>query len=149
MGKYRNHLETLIKVRRYQEEGVYRELLEQEDLLTLEKTHLNELLEASDTAVEQLSHYQKVGGNPMEIQTHYDFIKSQGIQIKLQKEKIIVQDEAVEKKRFELNEVVQEKKIVEKIEARQKTAYLEKMKKTETFLLDEIASHRNVRTSWK
>ncbi len=149
MAKYQSHLEALIQVRRYREEVVYRELLEQEDLLSLEKTVLQDLIRSSDAAVERLSQYQKKGGSPLEIQTHHGFIKAQGLQIKAQEEKIALQDEAVEKKRLELNEVVQEKKIVEKLEARQKAAYLEKRKKRETFLLDEIASQRNMRTTSK
>ncbi|MEC4679045.1 MAG: flagellar export protein FliJ [Nitrospirota bacterium] len=147
MAKYQSHLEALIKVRTYREEVVYRELLEQENLLTLEKTALHDLIESTDAAVDRLSQYQKKGGSPTEIQTHYDFIKSQGLQIKTQEEKIALQDEAVERKRLELNEVVQEKKIVEKLEARQKAAYIEKLKKQETFLLDEIASQRKMRTT--
>ena len=146
MAKYQSHLEALIKVRRYRQEVVYRELLEQEDLLALEKTQLQEYLEASDDAMDRLTRHQKSGGNPAEIQTHYNFIKAQVKTIKAQQKRIAVQTEAVEKKRAELNEVMQEKKIVEKIEARQKTAYLEELKKKETFLLDEIASRRNTRT---
>lgn len=145
MAKYQSHLEALIKVRRYRQEVVYRELLEQEDLLLLEKTQLQEYLETSDAAIDRLSQYQKTGGSPAEIQAHYSFIKAQGRKIKMQEGKISVQNETVEKKREELNEVIQEKKIVEKIEARQKTAYLELVKKKETFLLDEIASRRNTR----
>jgi len=145
MAKYQSHLEALIKVRRYRQDVVYRELLEQEDLLALEKISLHEYLEASDAAIDRLTTYQKTGGNPAEIQAHYNFIKAQGKLIQAQQQKISTQNEAVEKKRAELNEVVQEKKIVEKIEARQKAAYLEKVKKKETFLLDEIGSRQNTR----
>lgn len=139
MAPYQSRLEGLLKARRYQQEVIYRELLEQENLLHIENARLQEWVETAESAVERLRAHQKLGGDPGEIQRHYAFLQFQAEKIKTQQEKIRIQKEAVEKKRGELSEVVQEKKIVEKVESRQREAYFERVRKNEAMLLDEIA----------
>ncbi|MFQ5588265.1 MAG: flagellar export protein FliJ [Nitrospiria bacterium] len=139
MAPYHSHLEGLLKARKYQQEVVYRELIEQENLLAIENTQLQTWVEASEAALERLKTHQHLGGDPGEIQRHYTFIQFQAEKIKTQQEKIRIQKETVEQKRQELSEVVQEKKIVEKVESRQRNAYFERVKKNENRLLDEIA----------
>ncbi len=146
MARYHSHLEGLLKARRFQQEVIYRELIEQENLLSIESALLQEWVEASDAAVERLSTYQKSGGNPAEIESHYAFIRFQAEKIKIQQKKIRIQRKSVEKKRQELSEVVQEKKIVEKIETRQRDAYFKNIKKKEDMLLDEMAGRLHRRS---
>ncbi len=139
MAPYHSYLETLLKTRKYREEIAYRELSEQLSLLKIETEHLKKLIGTSDDALDRLMQYQKRGGDPIEIQKHYGFIQHQGIKIKSQEEKISLQDKAVEIKRQELEEIVQERKIVEKVETRRKEAYLESVRKKEVAMLDEVA----------
>ncbi len=140
MPPYYSPLEALLKARKYREEVVCREMMEQTDLFLIEKTQLEEWIEAAKSATEQLSLCQKNGGLPAELQSHYMFIQYQEKKIKQQQEKVALQNKALEKKREELKEVVQERQIVEKLEARKKEAFLEEIKKKENLLLDEVAS---------
>lgn len=139
MSPYHSNLETLLNTRKYREEIAFRELSEQQSLLTREKEELKKLIGVSDDALDRLMQHQNTGGDPIEIQKHYAFIQLQGIKIKSQEQKINLQDEAVEIKRQELEEIVQERKTVEKIESRRREAYLESVKKKEVAMLDEVA----------
>lgn len=146
MPPYYSPLEALLKARKHREEIVCREMMEQADLFLIEKTQLEEWIEAAKSAAERLSACQKSGGLPAELQSHYTFIQYQEKKIKQQQEKVVLQNEVLEKKREELKEVVQERQVVEKLEARKKEAFLEEIKKKENLLLDEVASRLKRRT---
>ncbi len=123
MAAYHSHLEGLIKARTYQQEVLYRELIEQENLLKIEVNQLNDLTAELEAALERLKKLQGKIGAPGKIQRHYDFIHFQTEKINEQHEIIRAQKECVELKRHELSEVVKEKKIVEKIDTRQRKAF--------------------------
>jgi len=143
---YRSQLDALLEVRKYRKEVVHRELLEQEDLLSLEHERLLKCQKTSENALDKLAEYQKSVGRPEEMQEYYTFIKQQGEKITEQQEAIEKLSKGVEAKRDELKEVVQEKKILEKVIMRQKEAQSEKTKKNEEAFLDDIGGRLTQRS---
>ncbi len=146
MAGYRSQLDALLEVRKYRKEVVHRELLEQEDLLSLEHERLLKCQKTSENALDKLAEYQKSVGRPEEMQEYYTFIKQQGEKITEQQEAIEKLSKGVEAKRDELKEVVQEKKILEKVIMRQKEAQSEKTKKNEEAFLDDIGGRLTQRS---
>ncbi|MBN4054129.1 flagellar FliJ family protein [Nitrospira defluvii] len=140
MADYRSRLSTVVKERKIRQELLQRELAVQQQVLFREETTLHKMIEASETALNGLSKQQKGLGTPGEIEIYYQFVKHQAKKIRIQEESIESLTLTYETIRKKLETVTQEKKMIEKIEAQRKEAYLDALKKKESDFLDEVGA---------
>lgn len=138
MARYQSRLESIIKTRKYCQERAQMELIIQERLLSQEKAVLQKLIETSGAARSHLKKQQKVI-TPSEIQLYHEFIQYQKKRIDDQKKKTETYADTCEIKRIALEKAMQDKKMIENIEAKQKEVYASTLKKKELLLLDEVA----------
>lgn len=136
---YQSRLAVVLNARRTKQEVIQRELAVQKGHLLEAEGQLKTLNDASEAAMEGLSKQQQDGGTPHEMDLYYQFVQSQAEKIQKQ-EAVISELEAVyETKRKALEVATQEKMMIEKIEEQRKINYIEKLKKKESDLLDEVA----------
>ena len=145
MARYQSRLESVLKAKKYRQEGARMALIIQERLLSQEKAVLQELTEALERAQSHLKRQEEVI-TPSEIQLYYEFIQYQKKRIDDQKKKNGICEDTCEVKRIALEKATQDSKIIANVEAKQKEIYISTLKKKELLLLDEVAGQMKWRS---
>jgi len=140
MARYESRLNAVLNERQIRQEQVERELAVERQGLSREEETLQKMIEASDTALKGLRERQQGPGLPGEIEIYYQFVSHQANRIKKQEEVVLAQRQIFEAKRQELEAVIRDKKMIEKIEEKRREVFLATLKKKESDFLDEVGS---------
>jgi len=147
MSGYQSHLTVVIDARRTKQEVMQRDLAVIKGQLLKEDGLLQKWMDSSEAAMDGLSKHQQTGGTPSEMSLYYQFVKRQAEKIQAQRTRLSELEAVYEKKRRALEIATQEKIMVEKIEEKRKQAYMARLRKKESDLLDEMAGQMRWRTS--
>ncbi len=145
MATYRSRLKTVLEERSIRQDQRQRAHAVEKQQLLREETILQKMIEASETALNGMSALQEGFVNPGEIEVYWQFVDHQARKIAKQKEVVIAQRRMVEEKRQDLEKAVQEKKTIEKIEAKRKEVFFASVKKKESDFLDEVGGRMEQR----
>lgn len=140
MARYQSKLDAVLQQRKRHEEAVQGEFLGVKHSLDAAEDQLRQLHQELEAAMQEFTAQQGKGISPSEMDLYYRFLKQQ--YDKLEERRMAVQRLAdqCERKRQDLLEATREKKVVEKIEANRKEAYLKELRRKEQIILDELAA---------
>jgi len=139
---YRFNLEPLLNHRRYQEELLQRELADLKKRLAAEKDKLRALKKKMHEYLQHLRQKQKEGRRASEIKLFFDFVDHISQDIQAQRRRVAGAEKKFSLKREELIAVMKKRKALDKLKAKGRQAYQQRLLKKERDFMDEVASRQ-------
>ncbi len=139
---YKPRYDAVLRHRIHLEEEVQREFSTAKNELLHQKEQLKQLRLYLQDILQDLSNKQTQGISADELNLYYQFIKKQYEQLKQQQNTLEQLNEVFENKREDLALATKEKKVVEKLQEKDRKAFFKVLDKREQDLLDEIAGNR-------
>jgi len=135
-------LDTVLRYRSHLVKTVQMELAELKDRLSIEEDRLLRMDQKRREVINDMAERQNKGIKPEEISLSYQFIKRQGERIVDQQRIVKALAEQCEAQRIRLKHLLQEKKIVEKVQEKRQAIQADLLKKNENAVLDEVSGRR-------
>jgi len=139
---YRFNLEPLLNHRRYQEEILQRELADLKKRLAAEKDKLRALKKKMREYLQHLRQKQKEGRRASEIKLFFDFVDHISQDIRDQHQKVAGAEQDFYLKREALIAVMKKRKALDKLKAKGRQAYQQRLLKRERDFMDEVAGRQ-------
>ena len=139
---YRSRLETVLRLRDFNEEIAHQEFMKLKGLLAEQEDAYNTLRAHLDTAADGLAKRQGNGLDVTALDMHYSYFRKACAEASQRQRAIQVLLRGCEAQREVLVEAVRERQVVEAIETRRKGEYRREVNKKEQQVLDEVGGRQ-------
>jgi len=139
---YTFNLQPLLNHRRYQEEVLQKELAALNRNLAREQKRLGTIKQQRRKCARELLDRQNKNMTVSEIQLYTGYLERLLKDLKTQTKRVSAAEKKVELKRTQVVDVMQKRKILEKLKERGRQNYQQKMLKKDRNFMDEVASMR-------
>lgn len=141
----RFRFESLLRLRKNQENILQREMGNINTHLVKQKDKLNSLQNITSQSREEFNRQIAVNPDQKLLGVYHDFFKGSQVNNEKQAQVISEVEERADSKRDELNEAVKKRRILEILEEKHQLEVKREMQKREMAEMDEIASTRRMR----